>query len=139
MLHLVAGLVFFLLSPGVLLTIPAGSRGLFASGQTSVVAAAVHATLFVVVAYLLTGVVEGFDLGYIGTNQWNRNLTANLDALAQGAARAAAEAAAYKPAVTAYDCDTRMGIRVRAPGCFACINKNGGDYKMCAGNACPQC
>ena len=62
MLHLVAGLVFFLLSPGVLLTIPAGSRGLFASGQTSVLAAAVHAVVFVVVAYLLTGLVtvEGF-------------------------------------------------------------------------------
>ena len=64
MLHLIAGILFFLLSPGVLLTIPAGGRGLFASGQTSVLAAAVHATLFVVVAYLLTGLVtvEGFYL-----------------------------------------------------------------------------
>ena len=62
MLHLVAGLVFFLLSPGVLLTIPAGSRGLFASGQTSLLAAAVHAVVFVAAIYALHTFlnVEGF-------------------------------------------------------------------------------
>ena len=60
MIHLVAGLLFFLLSPGVLLTIPARSRGFLASGQTSLLAAAVHATLFVAVIYLLSNVVEGF-------------------------------------------------------------------------------
>ena len=62
MLHFVAGILFFLLSPGVLLTIPAGGRGLFASGQTSVVAAAVHATLFVAALYALHTFmnVEGF-------------------------------------------------------------------------------
>jgi hypothetical protein len=60
MLHLVAGVLFFLLSPGVLLTIPAGSKGLFASGQTSVLAAAVHAVVFVAAIYLLSVSVEGF-------------------------------------------------------------------------------
>ncbi len=40
-------LFFFLLSPGVLLTIPAGSRGIWMSGQTSIAAAAVHAIVFV--------------------------------------------------------------------------------------------
>lgn len=40
-------LFFFLLSPGVLLTIPAGSKGIWMSGQTSVAAAAVHAIVFV--------------------------------------------------------------------------------------------
>jgi hypothetical protein len=50
------------LSPGVLLTIPAGSRGLLASGQTSVVAAAVHAAVFVAAIYALHTFmnVEGF-------------------------------------------------------------------------------
>jgi hypothetical protein len=57
---LVAGILFFVLSPGVLLTIPPGSRGLFLSGQTSVLAALVHAVVFVAVAYLLTSAVEGF-------------------------------------------------------------------------------
>ena len=57
---LVAGLLFFVLSPGVLLTIPPGKGGLLLSGQTSVVAALVHAVVFVMVAYLLTTVVEGF-------------------------------------------------------------------------------
>jgi hypothetical protein len=47
------GLLFLLLSPGVLLTIPAMSRGLFMSGQTSLIAAAVHAVVFLIVAGLL--------------------------------------------------------------------------------------
>jgi hypothetical protein len=41
--------LFFVLSPGVLLTIPAGSKGFFRSGQTSVAAALVHALVFVLV------------------------------------------------------------------------------------------
>jgi hypothetical protein len=40
-------LFFFLLSPGVLLTLPPGSKGVWMSGQTSVAAAAVHALVFV--------------------------------------------------------------------------------------------
>ncbi len=54
-------LLFFLLSPGVLLTIPAGSRGLWMSGQTSVTAAAVHALVFVVAMYILYPYVRGFE------------------------------------------------------------------------------
>ena len=50
---LLCGLLFFLLSPGVLLTIPPCSKGLFVSGQTSVLAAAVHAVVFVVVGHLV--------------------------------------------------------------------------------------
>jgi hypothetical protein len=57
---LVAGLLFFVLSPGVLLTIPPGSKGLFLSCQTSVTAALVHAVVFVAVTYLLSTAVEGF-------------------------------------------------------------------------------
>ena len=60
---LVAGLLFFVLSPGVLLTIPPGSKGLFLSCQTSVTAALVHAVVFVVVTYLLSTAVEGFTSG----------------------------------------------------------------------------
>ena len=57
---LVAGLLFFILSPGVLLTIPAGSKGLFMSNQTSIAAAAVHAVVFVAVSYLLMSIGEKF-------------------------------------------------------------------------------
>ena len=54
--------LFFLLSPGVILTIPAGSKGLFFSGQTSIAAAIVHALVFVLVCYYLRKyLVEGFD------------------------------------------------------------------------------
>ena len=45
--------LFFLLSPGVLLTLPAGSKGVFMSGQTSVAAAIVHALVFVIVLHFL--------------------------------------------------------------------------------------
>jgi hypothetical protein len=41
--------LFFLLSPGVLITLPAGSKGVWMSGQTSVAAALVHSLVFVIV------------------------------------------------------------------------------------------
>ena len=68
MYHLLCGLLFFLLSPGVLLTIPPGSKGLFVSGQTSILAAAVHALVFVLVCYLAwtyvirPSTMSGFDI-----------------------------------------------------------------------------
>lgn len=46
--------LFFVLSPGVLLTLPPGGRGIFISRQTSLLAAAVHALVFVVVSYYVT-------------------------------------------------------------------------------------
>lgn len=48
-------LLFFVLSPGVLLTLPPGSRGIWMSRQTSVLAAAVHALVFAAAIYLLWG------------------------------------------------------------------------------------
>ena len=53
MFHLCLAIIFFVLSPGVLLTLPPGSRGVFASGQTSLVAAAVHALVFMIAVHLL--------------------------------------------------------------------------------------
>lgn len=50
-----SALLFFVLSPGVLLTLPPGVRGVFMSGQTSLMAAAVHALVFAVVSYYVTG------------------------------------------------------------------------------------
>jgi len=38
--------LFIILSPGILLSIPPGSKGLFMSGQTSVQSAVVHAVVF---------------------------------------------------------------------------------------------
>jgi len=61
-LFLLAAL-FFVLSPGILLTLPAGSKGLFMSCQTSVPAAIVHALVFVLVVHVLKrhcGLMEGF-------------------------------------------------------------------------------
>jgi len=53
MFHLLVAVLFFVLSPGVLLTLPPGSRGIFGSGQTSVAAAAVHALVFMVAVHFL--------------------------------------------------------------------------------------
>jgi preprotein translocase subunit SecG len=55
--------LFFVLSPGVLLTLPPGSRGVFMSRQTSLLAAAVHALVFVLVAgYIRRNYTwEGFE------------------------------------------------------------------------------
>jgi len=57
--------LFFLLSPGVILTLPKGSKGYFFSGQTSVTAAIVHALVFIVVYTVLRYVYkdEGFGCG----------------------------------------------------------------------------
>jgi len=46
----VSALLFILLSPGILLTIPPGKRGLWMSGQTSILAIAVHALVFMLVS-----------------------------------------------------------------------------------------
>ena len=50
---LVTTTLFLALSPGLLLTIPPGSGGLFRSGQTSIPAAVTHAVVFAVVFALL--------------------------------------------------------------------------------------
>jgi hypothetical protein len=56
-------LLFFVLSPGVLLTLPPSSRGIWMSGQTTVLAAAVHALVFAALAHYLwsTGRTEWFS------------------------------------------------------------------------------
>lgn len=46
---IVTALLFALLSPGMLLTLPPGSRGVFASGETSVTSVFVHALVFAIV------------------------------------------------------------------------------------------
>jgi len=50
---LVTTCLFLALSPGMLLTLPPGSKGVFMSGQTGVPAALVHALVFAVVFALL--------------------------------------------------------------------------------------
>ena len=55
-------ILFFIISPGVLLTLPPVGKKIFMSGQTSVMAAAVHAIVFVFIVSLCerSGVMEGF-------------------------------------------------------------------------------
>ena len=49
----IAFILFVALSPGILLTIPSGSKGYFMSGQTSISSVLVHATIFVGVFHLI--------------------------------------------------------------------------------------
>jgi hypothetical protein len=46
-------ILFILLSPGVLLTLPPLSKGIYMSGQTSITAVIVHAIVFALVYMLL--------------------------------------------------------------------------------------
>ena len=46
---IVPAVLFILLTPGVLLTLPPGSKGIFMSGQTSLVAVGVHTLVFALV------------------------------------------------------------------------------------------
>jgi hypothetical protein len=50
---LVTALLFVVLTPGLLLTLPPGSSGVFASGQTGIAPVLVHAFVFAVVFALL--------------------------------------------------------------------------------------
>jgi len=50
---IVTTVLFLVLSPGMLLTLPPGSKGVFTSGQTSLSAALVHAVVFALVFALL--------------------------------------------------------------------------------------
>ena len=64
-MYVVAIILFILLSPGLLLTIPPLSkRGLFMSGKTSTIAIFVHAIVFGAALYLLQGAYayEGFQI-----------------------------------------------------------------------------
>ena len=56
-------LLFVLLSPGVLLTLPPKGKGIWMTGQTSLVAVLVHAVVFILAFNYLrgTGMFEGFE------------------------------------------------------------------------------
>ncbi len=53
---LVATVLFVLLSPGLLLTLPPVGKKIFASGQTSVIAVLVHAVVFAVALYYVDSI-----------------------------------------------------------------------------------
>ncbi len=64
--YLVLAVLFFVLSPGVLLTLPPVGKKIWMSGQTSITSALVHAIVFVGILYLIqsnTNVMEGFKCG----------------------------------------------------------------------------
>jgi hypothetical protein len=80
-------LLFVLLSPGLLLTLPPVGKKVFMSGQTSTLAILVHALVFTLVLYLIkvayivpTKVEEGFVTG----GNWNYASFGNAQAVTAG-------------------------------------------------------
>ncbi len=74
MKYLVLAVLFFVLSPGVLLTLPPVGKKIWMSGQTSITSALVHAIVFVGVLYLIQQNMEGFAVGGLGSkciNWWD--------------------------------------------------------------------
>lgn len=72
-------LLFVLLSPGLLLTIPAEGKKVWMSGRTSVMAVLVHALIFAAVLMYLKKMEkkeEGFTAGYI-LNDWTGSTGGN--------------------------------------------------------------
>jgi len=53
-------LLFILLSPGFLLTIPPVGKSIFMSGQTSITSVLIHALIYTGILYGLSNVKEGF-------------------------------------------------------------------------------
>jgi hypothetical protein len=53
MKYITLAILFFLLSPGILLTIPPVGKKIWMSGQTSITASLVHAIVFVGILYLV--------------------------------------------------------------------------------------
>ena len=60
---LLATLLFILLSPGILLTLPPVGKTIFMSGKTSFIAVLVHAVVFYILGSCLMSVQEGFSSG----------------------------------------------------------------------------
>jgi len=68
MKYLTFAILFFLLSPGVLLTLPPVGKKIWMSGQTSCTAAFVHAIVFVGVLWLIREyhVIDMFAVSKLG-------------------------------------------------------------------------
>ncbi len=61
MLLTIATILFIVLSPGIVLTLPPGSKGVFASCQTSLLAVLVHAVVFYLALMYVPRYIEGFQ------------------------------------------------------------------------------
>ena len=76
--------LFFILSPGMLLTLPPGSKGVWMSCQTSVAAVFVHTIVFSLLVYYMVDILrafgykEGFEGGITG---WLSSLFGGGDAI----------------------------------------------------------
>lgn len=69
---------FFILSPGVLLTLPPGARGVLMSRQTSLLAAAVHAVVFVLIlrffyGYYYEGYANALEEGFAACSGYGQS------------------------------------------------------------------
>jgi len=75
--------LFILLSPGFLLTIPAGSKGLLMSGQTSISAVLVHAVVFSLALWLVKKYYWSVD-GFRRNKRTTGNTTYSINGCRDG-------------------------------------------------------
>jgi len=69
--------LFFILSPGMLLTLPPGSKGVWMSCQTSVSAVFVHTIVFSLLVYYMVDILRAFGYRegfYGGFGDWLSSL-----------------------------------------------------------------
>ena len=67
---IVPAVLFILLSPGLLLTLPPGSNGVFRSGQTSISAIITHALVFALIFAFLRKLIK-FNYGFLFNERSN--------------------------------------------------------------------
>ena len=66
--YLLIAILFFFLSPGVLLTLPSNGKFQWCSEKTSMISAFVHAILFAIILYIIDRNQEGFG-DMLGANR----------------------------------------------------------------------
>ena len=76
MKYIILAILFFLLSPGVLLTLPPVGKKIWMSGETSVMSAFVHAIVFAGILYCLhqQGMIEGFQSKMLSKHSMSKAL-----------------------------------------------------------------
>ncbi len=80
MKYVTFAILFFLLSPGVFLTLPPVGKKIWMSGQTSVIASIVHTILFIGIVYILNEyeLIEDFKCGMMSVDCYDESCDMSL-------------------------------------------------------------
>ncbi len=59
--YLLYGMIFFLISPGVLITIPPKDGKIFMSQETSIISVLMHMILFILLIYIIDKLMDNIE------------------------------------------------------------------------------